>query len=307
VEWVETRAKSVAEAIELALDQLGVDETELEYEVVEEPKAGLFGRVRGEAAIRARVKPTQRSSEKKGRGAKAAGTTKEAPARAEKAVAKSTSAAGPAKGKAADKTEPASKRRPAASAQAKAAVAAVADEKPKEPRSARPPRRPPVERTERNGDDAVDLSAVAASGIRFLEGFVEAAHLEATVSSRTIDEQTLELEVTGPSLGVLVGPKGQTLLALQELVRTYVHHDTGGRSGRLMLDVAGYRQKRRVALEAFTRQVVETVISSGERRALEPMNAVDRKVVHDTANDIDGVRSISEGEDPNRYVVLLPE
>ncbi len=303
MEWVETRAKSVAEAIELALDQLGVDETELEYEVVEEPKAGLFGRVRGEAAIRARVKPTQRSTEKKGRGAKAATPAKEASARPEKAVSKTATV----KTKAVDNPESNPKRRPAASAQAKAAVAAVAVAEEK-PRPARPSRRAPASgAAERNGDDSVDLSAVAASGIRFLEGFLEAANLEANVSSRTIDEQTLELEVTGPSLGVLVGPKGQTLLALQELVRTYVHHDTGGRSGRLMLDVAGYRQKRRVALEAFTRQVVETVISSGERRALEPMNAVDRKVVHDTANDIAGVRSISEGEDPDRYVVLLPE
>jgi spoIIIJ-associated protein len=303
VEWVETRAKSVAEAIELALDQLGVDETELEYEVVEEPKAGLFGRVRGEAAIRARVKPTQRSTEKKGRAAKAASVAKEPAGRPDKATVKTTTA----KSKAADKPEPPAKRRPAASPQAKAAVAAIAEEKPKEPRVPRTARRAPVSAAERTGDDSVDLSAVAASGIRFMEGFLEAANLEANVSSRTIDEQTLELEVTGPSLGVLVGPKGQTLLALQELVRTYVHHDTGGRSGRLMLDVAGYRQKRRVALEAFTRQVVETVMSSGERRALEPMNAVDRKVVHDTANNIAGVRSISEGEDPNRYVVLLPE
>jgi spoIIIJ-associated protein len=103
-----------------------------------------------------------------------------------------------------------------------------------------------------------------------------------------------------------VGPKGATLLAAQELLRTFVHHDTGGRSGRLMLDVASYREKRRVALVAFTKQVAASVVETGERRVLEPMTAVDRKVVHDAVGDIDGVSSISEGEDPNRYVVLLP-
>jgi spoIIIJ-associated protein len=312
VEWVETRAKSIAEAIELALDQLGVDESELDYEVLEEPKAGLFGRVRGEAAIRARVRPAQRSTEKKPR-TKAAPKVAATPApvaapaktpRVQKAVAAQASVASTA-------PSTPTKRRPSASTQAQAAAAAVAEaevnpaprreRRPAVERAARPERRP-------LGDDvAVDLSAVAASGIRFVEGLLEAAGLEAQVGSRIIDAQTLELEVTGDSLGVLVGPKGATLLAFQELVRTYVHHDTGGRSGRLMLDVAGYRQKRRVALEAFTRQVVASVLDAGERRAMEPMNAVDRKVVHDTANDIVGVRSISEGEDPFRYVVLLPE
>ena len=312
MEWVETRAKSVAEAIELALDQLGVDSTELEYEVLEEPKPGLFGRVRGEALIRARVQPTQRSTEKKGRAPKpsASAATAAKPVKAARG-SKVAAAETPAVPVAATTK----RKAPSPAAQAALDAAAVEVNAPQESgrssragRSAaskgpRPERRP---FTPSDGNDVVDLDAVAVSGIRFIEGLLEAAGLEATVGSRLIDAQTLELEVTGESLGVLVGPKGQTLLAFQELVRTYVHHDTGGRSGRLMLDIAGYRQKRRIALEAFTRQVVESVLDAGERRAMEPMNAVDRKVVHDTANSIEGVRSISEGEDPYRYVVLLP-
>ncbi len=309
MEWVETRAKSVAEAVELALDQLGVDASEMDYEILEEPKPGLFGRVRGEALIRARVQPTQRSIEKKGRPAKSSA------APASKAVK------APRGSKAAAASEPAppvtAAKRKAPSSLAQAALDAAAaevnapPEPGRQPRSGRTPnaRGPRPERrpfTPTDGNETVDLDAVAVSGTRFIEGLLEAADLQATVTSRLIDAQTLELEVTGDSLGVLVGPKGQTLLAFQELVRTYVHHDTGGRSGRLMLDIAGYRQKRRIALEAFTRQVVESVLDSGERRAMEPMNAVDRKVVHDTANSIAGLQSISEGEDPYRYVVLLP-
>ena len=74
----------------------------------------------------------------------------------------------------------------------------------------------------------------------------------------------------------------------------------------MRVDVAGYRAKRRAALEAFTRKVVDEVLESGEERAMEPMGSIDRKTVHDTVNDIDGVETTSEGEDPRRYVVIRP-
>ena len=80
----------------------------------------------------------------------------------------------------------------------------------------------------------------------------------------------------------------------------------GTQEGRIRIDVAGYRQRRREALEKFTQQVAAQVLESGTQKALEPMNAADRKVVHDTANGIDGVRTISQGEEPRRRVVLLP-
>jgi spoIIIJ-associated protein len=86
-----------------------------------------------------------------------------------------------------------------------------------------------------------------------------------------------------------------------------VQRQTGARHGRLFVDVAGYRQRRREALERFTQSLAEEVKTSGARKLLEPMSAADRKVVHDTANGIDGVRTISEGEDPRRRVVILPD
>ena len=73
-----------------------------------------------------------------------------------------------------------------------------------------------------------------------------------------------------------------------------------------MVDVAGYRQKRKEALERFVHQIADEVRSSGNRRALEPMSAADRKIVHDTINDLTGVQTTSEGEEPRRYVVILP-
>jgi spoIIIJ-associated protein len=138
----------------------------------------------------------------------------------------------------------------------------------------------------------------------FLEGLVEEFGMEATYTVEELDEDTVEVRLSGDGLGLLIGPKGQTLAALQELTRCAVQQ-SGGR-GRLLVDVGGYRQKRKEALERFVGQIATEVRQSGTRRALEPMSAADRKIVHDTVNDLPGVQTTSEGEEPRRYVVVLP-
>jgi spoIIIJ-associated protein len=142
----------------------------------------------------------------------------------------------------------------------------------------------------------------------FLEGLVEAFGVEGTLEQEQVDEDTIEVKVVGEDLGLLIGPKGNTLVAVQELARTVVQRQASGtHHGRVRIDVGGYRQRRREALERFTQQVAEQVKESGLQKALEPMVASDRKVVHDTVNDIDGVRTLSEGEEPRRRVVIAPE
>ena len=81
----------------------------------------------------------------------------------------------------------------------------------------------------------------------------------------------------------------------------------GEAHARIRVDVSGYRARRREALEAFVRTVAEDVRASGTQKALEPMSPPDRKVVHDTVNEIDGVHTISEGEDQRRRVVIIPD
>ena len=105
---------------------------------------------------------------------------------------------------------------------------------------------------------------------------------------------------------MLIGARGATLQAIQDLTRTVVQRQTGAAYGRLLVDVLGYRKKRRDALERFAREQAEQVRSSGTRRVLEPMGAADRKVVHDAINTIEGVSTTSEGEEPRRRVVILP-
>ena len=158
--------------------------------------------------------------------------------------------------------------------------------------------------------DIAPLSAVPpeieAAGTQFLNGLVGAMGLEATVECGVVNANMIEFRIVGRDLGVLIGPKAQTLQAAQELLRTVVHYETQSSSGRILLDVAGYREKRRAALITFTQRVAADVVTAGERRSLEAMSPADRKVIHDAVNDIEGVRSSSEGEEPNRYVVLLP-
>jgi spoIIIJ-associated protein len=140
----------------------------------------------------------------------------------------------------------------------------------------------------------------------FLRQLTTEFGLQANITITRPDEDTIDVQVDGSDLGLLIGPKGATLLALQDLTRTVVHHRTGANNGRLHVDVGGYRQRRADALARFAIQVANTVKQSGVRTALEPMSAADRKVVHDAITEIDGVETVSEGEDPQRRVVVLP-
>ena len=278
MEWVETTGRTIEEAKDAALDQLGVDEQDAEFEVVEEPKSGLFGRLRSEARVRARVRPTRpRPKDERRTRRKRTERGDRQPARA---------AAGTNDGGAASDA----------------------------PRRERPPRerqpRPPRPRaTDDDGGSMVEdvpMERQAEVAREFLAGLVARFGADATVDVRPIDEDTVELAIVGEDLGLLIGPKGQTLGAVQELARTVVQRKTGGRNGRLVVDVGGYREARRAALARFTQQVAEEVKATGRARGLEPMSPADRKVVHDTANDIDGVETSSEGEEPRRRVVILP-
>ena len=155
------------------------------------------------------------------------------------------------------------------------------------------------------GED-LSLEEQGESARAFVEGLVHLLGLGGTVTTEVVDEETVQVAVAGPELGILIGPGGGTLAALQELARTVVQRQTGGRSERILVDVAGYRAKRAEALTRFTQQVAEEVLSSSSERALEPMSAADRKVVHDAVNEIEGVSTRSVGEEPRRYIVVAP-
>jgi spoIIIJ-associated protein len=310
MEWIEVSARTLPAAVELALDRLGVVEAELEYEVVDEPKSGLFGLGRTEARIRARVKPLSREKPVDRRRRNKRGSESRSSGGSRSRSATATAAAGAGIGgrpegsdEGSRNGEPRKRSRRGGRGRGSGSGSNGAARQ-AESTGGRAPRAE-AEDSEMDGAAALTIDEQADAAVRFTEELVRHFGVSATVGSEIVDDD-IELEINGAGLGVLVGPNGATLHALEELVRAVVQHAAGGHSARLHLDVAGYRERRREALAAFATQVAEDVLASGAEKALEPMNPPDRKVVHDTVAELDGVATISVGEEPRRRVVIKP-
>ena len=147
---------------------------------------------------------------------------------------------------------------------------------------------------EREGDVAAD----------YLEELLDIADLDGDLDM-DVDGDRAAVSIVGADLSQLVGQRGEVLDALQELTRLAVYRETGERS-RLMLDVSGYRADQRARLVALAQESVARVQDSGERVALDPMSPFERKVVHDAVAAA-GLTSESEGVEPRRFVVILPQ
>ena len=150
-----------------------------------------------------------------------------------------------------------------------------------------------IAQLEKEGDIAAD----------YLEGLLDIADLDGDLVVDVEGERAL-VSITGADLSNLVGNEGQVLSALQDLSRLAVTRETGERS-RLMIDISGYRAARKAALAKLGLEACERVKKTGEAVALESMNPFERKIVHDAVAEA-GLKSESEGEEPNRYVVVLP-
>ena len=321
MEWVETTGRTVEEAKDAALDQLGVDESDAEFVVLAEPRPGLFGRTRGEARVRARVRPTSpRPKRGRGRGRRPAQEQRRGGSRQSRGAGgdqgrAAVAVADPAK-QAEEGTEAALAETTGNGSRPGSGAGRSRNRRSRRGRGGSGQRTSaqggPARGTEVDDNEegeaamALSLEEQGESAREFVAGLMQEMGLSAEVSVRAVDESTAEVSVSGSGLGILIGPGGATLGALQELTRTVVQKRTGGHSDRILVDVAGYRAKRAEALRRFTTQVADEVLASGGERALEPMSASDRKVVHDTVNEIEGVQTRSEGEDPRRYIVISP-
>jgi spoIIIJ-associated protein len=166
-----------------------------------------------------------------------------------------------------------------------------------------------------DGDAAIDEGAgaapdaspgeVAAVAAEFLTGLIDAMGLRAEVTTRVEGERAL-IDVTGDDLGAVIGRRGQTLDALQELVRTAVQRRLRSRV-RLLVDIEGYRARRRASLADYARAMAQRARERGTEIELEPMNAYERKIVHDAIAEVEGASSFSEGEEPNRKLIVRGE
>ncbi len=148
-----------------------------------------------------------------------------------------------------------------------------------------------------------DLELEGEIAADYIEGLLDVADLDGDIDMDVEGDRAV-VSVVGATLEELVGRRGEVLEALQELTRLAVHQHTGART-RMMLDVGGYRQRRRAELAAAGQDAAEEVRRTGEPKRLWPMNPFERKVVHDAVAAA-GLRSESEGEEPDRRVVVLP-
>jgi spoIIIJ-associated protein len=211
---VERSTPSVEEAIEAALDELGVSEQEAEIQILREPQRGLLGLGAQDALVRVRVREEEVSG--------------------------------------------------------------------------------------------VDLEEQADLAEEFVEGLLERVGIEAEID-RHLLEGVMYVDIVGAGggegMGLLIGKHGSTLNALQELVRSAVQRRTGSRC-RVLVDVEDYAKRRRSQLAERARQVARRVRRTGRQEALEAMNPYERKIVHDAASEVGGVESASEGQEPDRRVVI---
>lgn len=352
MDWIEVTARSVDEAKELALDRLGVVEDELEFEVLDEPRKGMFGIRRSEARIRARVKPISREKpsdrrrrrsgpkERSGRGGSGGQSSGRSRSRNQGGNQAGGEKAGGGQGGGATKsTRPPKSDKPEKPqndelrSESDAADAPRASSGNRRRRGGRgrggggggngaqngqaaaaveggvvggtPVTQPGVKQQAEVDVDTLPIEDQAEHAAAFAKDLVRTMGFSASIRTE-IDEDDLTVHIDGQKLGALVGPRGATLQALEEVVRAVVQHHAGGHSAWVHVDVGGYKARRREALEEFARKMAAEVAETGAARQLEPMSAADRKVVHDVITDLDGVVTASEGEDPRRRVVIRP-
>ena len=297
MEWLEVRATTVESAKEQALVHLGVDESDAEFEVLAEGRMGLFGRIKQEARVRARVLPTPvrpKDSRSRGHNSRRSGSSRRS---------ESSRAAGEAA------PEPAARSRRKGSAgsepQQSASAGNGARDKPQEEGlKARDTKASVKDMTidQNRGPSLLEQADLAET---FVRGITESLGIVVTFKRHDLENGIMRIEANGDGVGILIGRRGGTAQAIDELVRTVLQRSGGTtREGKIRMDMGGVRARRASALAEFTRTVAEESIETRSEIALEPMNRMDRKIVHDVISAMSNVESRSEGEDPHRRVII---
>jgi len=292
-EWVEVTARTVDEAVSAGLKELGLDSPEsAEIEVLQQPQRGFLGFGGQDARVRIKPRPKRRRARHhRSRGGSDEGAASSAGNRTQQGQGRSQNRSrGQDRrgGREGSRPERQSRRpesqerrqRPASPEEGSAAAMKPGDTEP-----------PSV---------AVEEQADIVKS--FLVGLLEAFGLEGEVTTR-VDGDIIYASVSGDQTEALIGQKGAILDSVLELCRTMVHRQSQA-GARLRLDIGGYGERRREALRIYAGRLAAKVLEEGGEVMLEPMNAADRKAVHDVVAEIDGVRSYSEGEDPGRSVVI---
>ena len=253
METVERSARTVEEAVELALMELNVDRTEVEVETINRGKAGFLG-IGGELA-RVRVSLKSQNAQRA--------------------------------------SKPKRSRQP---------------NQPRTPRATKPRSTQKAE-TSQQTTEIVNNEEISALAITTVNDILTATNVDVVCnisSHHNLAEGTVALELSGSDTGLLIGRRGQTLMSLQFLVNSIVRSKSG-ENIRIAIDAEGYRDRRENTLKEMAIRVADRVKETGRSITLEPMNAADRRIIHVSLTEYEGVRTESVGEADNRKVEIFPD
>ena len=267
---IESKAKTMEEAVSLGLEQLGVSFEDVNIDILDEGHKGFLGLL-GAKPVVVRLTVKENAEETNVLKDVKLGLNPEKP--------KAEKPARPAAAKPAGKKAPAEKPAPKAEKPA---------EKPAEKKA-------PVVPT--------DGVAPEAKAEEFLRNVTKLMGVDVTIDSKRDDEGNVRVDMHGDTLGILIGRRGETLDALQYLTSLYVNRGQEGYT-RVTLDTENYRAKREEALTRLANRMANRAVKTGRKVVLEPMNPYERRILHSALQKNENVSTHSEGEEPNRHVVI---
>lgn len=297
----EFSARTEDEAVELGLQELGVSIADVEVQVVEEGSKGLFG-LFGSRPVKVRLTLKDAEEDPLANLLEEQPEKKETAKKAEKAEKKAEKKTEKTEKKAEKKAEPKPEKKKAE--KKPESVTEAAEDKPEEKKAAKPEIRP-MEKPEVTMIPAGELAADSPAGIAhaFLMELTKLMGVDVTIDMGTDAEGNVFGYINGDTLGILIGRRGETLDAVQYLTSLKVNR---GREGytRVTLDTENYRAKREDTLIRLANRMANRALRTGRKVSLEPMNPYERRIIHYALQQTDGVDTHSEGEEPNRHVVI---
>ena len=304
-----TTGKTIDEAVETALAQLGLTRDDVTYQVIALPKSGFFGI----GAVPAKVQVTYEAPDLKPAAPKA-----ETPKTQEKKEEPKAEAAPRIALSSASRSKPKAEKKPAApKAEEKKPAAPKAEPKPVEKKSE--PKAAPAPKAEKKPERKAPKAEIKAEPKReyipaapgsneekieqFIAGLLENMGSKAVPHCWAENDNSYRVELTGEGLGFLIGRRGETLDAIQHLANYAVNRSVDGHV-RINVDAECYREKREDSLRRYARKKAQQVLKNRRRTTLEPMNAYERHVIHAALQDMDNITTHSTGTEPNRRVVI---
>ena len=308
MEWIETTGSTVDEAKDRALDRLGIAEDDMQFEIIEEGSSSLFRLKRKDARLRARVKPVStkptfdRRARNKNQSRGGKNSSKPGAGRNNNSKKNSNNNSNKESNKKSNKKSNNNKTDKNAASTGKKRDTDIKSSKKGSSKTDSENRTKGKETVEKNKMNLEEQSEIIED---FVAGLLEKMDLQARVVS-SIEDNRAVVQAQGLNLGLAIGPRGETVRAITQLSHTMIQRLSDGEAeGKLTVDIGGYRERRRTFLAEFAVNQANEVLEDGNSIALDPMNASDRKVVHDAVSDVEGVATRSEGSDYDRHVVII--